>query len=207
MFRRAKLHFADIGARTLRDALRSGELICRVQMSDRCGDPVCARVRALLRSGARLEAGEQTGDASTQRWLARRESQLRGVVARSTTTRSRPRSVAHTIVPSRDTARCSGEITAASASGMRHSVSMPSDDSITARRFPLSATWMVPSRPLPASVGTEKPAADVTGRGQPTTGDTDAPKRHAVRVRPLHLVVVGVGDEHLRSGVIVTPVG
>lgn len=46
MFRRAKLHFADCGVRTLRDALRSGELICRVQMSDRCGDPVCARVRA-----------------------------------------------------------------------------------------------------------------------------------------------------------------
>jgi hypothetical protein len=45
MFRRAKLHFADCDAETLQDALRDGVLSCRVQLSDRCGDPRCARVR------------------------------------------------------------------------------------------------------------------------------------------------------------------
>jgi len=45
MFRRAKLHFADCDPDVLASALRQGELTCRVRMSDRCGDPRCARVR------------------------------------------------------------------------------------------------------------------------------------------------------------------
>lgn len=46
MFRRAKLHFSDCDNGTLRKAVQTGVLVCRVQMSDRCGDPVCARVRS-----------------------------------------------------------------------------------------------------------------------------------------------------------------
>jgi hypothetical protein len=45
MFRRAKLHFADSDAGVLAAAVRQGEITCRVRMSDRCGDPRCARVR------------------------------------------------------------------------------------------------------------------------------------------------------------------
>jgi len=46
MFRRAKLHFVDCDADVLARALRQGELLCRVRMSDKCGAPRCARVRA-----------------------------------------------------------------------------------------------------------------------------------------------------------------
>jgi len=42
MFRRAKLHFADCDAEVLAAALRSGQLVCRVRMSDRWGLPRCA---------------------------------------------------------------------------------------------------------------------------------------------------------------------
>jgi Family of unknown function (DUF5990) len=45
MFRRAKLHFADCPAEVLAAALTSGELRCRVRLSDECGNPRCARVR------------------------------------------------------------------------------------------------------------------------------------------------------------------
>ena len=45
MFRRAKLHFADIDGAVLGPALRGGGLTGRVNMSDRCGNPRCARVR------------------------------------------------------------------------------------------------------------------------------------------------------------------
>lgn len=45
MFRRAKLHFADCDADVLMAAVRQGNLACRVRMSDRCGEPRCARVR------------------------------------------------------------------------------------------------------------------------------------------------------------------
>lgn len=45
MFRRAKLHFADAAPEVLASAVETGHLRCRVRMSDRCGDPRCARVR------------------------------------------------------------------------------------------------------------------------------------------------------------------
>ena len=46
MFRRAKLHIADAGEEVLRDAVRSGTLVCKVKMTDDCGNPTCAHVRA-----------------------------------------------------------------------------------------------------------------------------------------------------------------
>jgi hypothetical protein len=45
MFRRAKLHFADAGPDVVASAVEMGTLRCRVRMSDRCGNPRCARVR------------------------------------------------------------------------------------------------------------------------------------------------------------------
>jgi uncharacterized protein DUF5990 len=46
MFRRAKLHFADADADVLRSALKDGgTLVGRLGLTDRCGDPRCARVR------------------------------------------------------------------------------------------------------------------------------------------------------------------
>jgi hypothetical protein len=45
MFRRAKLHFADVAPDVLGASLRSGALHCRVVMTDACGNPRCARVR------------------------------------------------------------------------------------------------------------------------------------------------------------------
>jgi hypothetical protein len=45
MFRRAKLHFADAAPEVLASAVETGHLRCRVRMSDRCGNPRCARVR------------------------------------------------------------------------------------------------------------------------------------------------------------------
>ena len=46
MFRRAKLHFADCDTADLASALAHGELVCRVRMTDSCGEPRCAHVRA-----------------------------------------------------------------------------------------------------------------------------------------------------------------
>lgn len=40
MFRRARLRFADCDPRALQAALQSGALICRVRMTDPCGNPV-----------------------------------------------------------------------------------------------------------------------------------------------------------------------
>jgi Family of unknown function (DUF5990) len=45
MFRRAKLHFADIPPEVLASATETGALRARVVMSDRWGNPRCARVR------------------------------------------------------------------------------------------------------------------------------------------------------------------
>lgn len=46
MFRRAKLHFADVDWVTLRAAIDSSEtLVAQLALSDRCGNPICARVR------------------------------------------------------------------------------------------------------------------------------------------------------------------
>ena len=46
MFRRAKLHFADVGPDAMRSALKNGDtLVGRLGLTDRCGDPRCARVR------------------------------------------------------------------------------------------------------------------------------------------------------------------
>jgi hypothetical protein len=45
MFRRAKLHFGDAGPGVLASAVESGRLRCRVRMTDRSGNPRCARVR------------------------------------------------------------------------------------------------------------------------------------------------------------------
>lgn len=46
MFRRAKLHFADVDAATLRAAMDGDEtLVAQLGLTDRCGDPICARVR------------------------------------------------------------------------------------------------------------------------------------------------------------------
>lgn len=45
MFRRAKLLFADAAPEALASAARTGSLRCRVVMTDRCGNPCCARVR------------------------------------------------------------------------------------------------------------------------------------------------------------------
>lgn len=46
MFRRAKLHFADVDTATLRAAIgRTGTLVAQLGLTDRCGDPICARVR------------------------------------------------------------------------------------------------------------------------------------------------------------------
>ena len=45
MFRRAKLHFADGDDEVLTAAVAEGRLVCRVRLSDRCGEPRCARVR------------------------------------------------------------------------------------------------------------------------------------------------------------------
>ena len=46
MFRRAKLHLADCDPSVLDDAVRSGELVCRVNMTDAHGNPRCAHVRS-----------------------------------------------------------------------------------------------------------------------------------------------------------------
>jgi hypothetical protein len=46
MFRRAKLHFADIDTKVLAAARRHGALKCRVDMTDPKGNPRCAHVRA-----------------------------------------------------------------------------------------------------------------------------------------------------------------
>jgi hypothetical protein len=46
MFRRAKLHFADCSTELLAEAIRTGELVCRVRMTDARGNPRCAHVRA-----------------------------------------------------------------------------------------------------------------------------------------------------------------
>ena len=46
MFRRAKLHFADADPDTLRSVVEGdGTLVGRLGLTDRCGDPRCARVR------------------------------------------------------------------------------------------------------------------------------------------------------------------
>ena len=45
MFRRAKLMFADCRDEVLAEALRRGNLVCRVRMTDAHGNPRCARVR------------------------------------------------------------------------------------------------------------------------------------------------------------------
>jgi hypothetical protein len=46
MFRRAKLLFADVDPDALRAATsRAGTLVGRVGLTDRCGHPLCARVR------------------------------------------------------------------------------------------------------------------------------------------------------------------
>jgi hypothetical protein len=45
MFRRAKLHFADCDDDVMDKAVQRGTLACRVNMTDRCGAPRCARVR------------------------------------------------------------------------------------------------------------------------------------------------------------------
>lgn len=45
IFRRAKLHFADVTPDVLASATRTGPLRCRVLMTDSCGNPRCARVR------------------------------------------------------------------------------------------------------------------------------------------------------------------
>jgi hypothetical protein len=46
MFRRAKLHLADIDAELVRQARRTGStLVGRVALTDNCGAPRCARVR------------------------------------------------------------------------------------------------------------------------------------------------------------------
>jgi hypothetical protein len=45
MFRRAKLHFADADPDVLASAVETERLRCRVRMTDRRGDPRCARVR------------------------------------------------------------------------------------------------------------------------------------------------------------------
>ncbi|MBA2624071.1 MAG: monooxygenase [Acidimicrobiia bacterium] len=45
MFRRAKLHLADVDSAVLESAVRAGALRCRVRMTDSCGNPRCARVR------------------------------------------------------------------------------------------------------------------------------------------------------------------
>ena len=46
MFRRAKLHFADVDAAAVRSAMSGkGTLVGRLGLTDRCGDPRCARVR------------------------------------------------------------------------------------------------------------------------------------------------------------------
>lgn len=46
MFRRAKLHFEDCPPEVLAAALSHGGLRCRVRLTDACGNPRCARVRA-----------------------------------------------------------------------------------------------------------------------------------------------------------------
>ena len=46
MFRRAKLHFDDCPPEVLAAALSLGVLRCRVRLTDACGNPRCARVRA-----------------------------------------------------------------------------------------------------------------------------------------------------------------
>jgi len=45
MFRRAKLHFADAEPHAVRLALGGGTLVGRLGLTDRCGEPRCARVR------------------------------------------------------------------------------------------------------------------------------------------------------------------
>ena len=46
MFRRAKLHFADVHAATLRAAIGNPEtLVAQLALTDGCGNPICARVR------------------------------------------------------------------------------------------------------------------------------------------------------------------
>ena len=46
MFRRAKLHFADVDASVLRSAVEGRTLRCRVVMIDERGNPRCTHVRA-----------------------------------------------------------------------------------------------------------------------------------------------------------------
>lgn len=46
MFRRAKLHFADAPVAVVELAAAGGTLTCRVRMTDSCGNPRCARVKA-----------------------------------------------------------------------------------------------------------------------------------------------------------------
>lgn len=46
MFRRAKLHFDDVDPALIRSAIDGSHvLVARLPLTDRCGDPVCARVR------------------------------------------------------------------------------------------------------------------------------------------------------------------
>ncbi len=47
MFRRAKLHFADIEPAELARAAADDSLVLvgRIRLTDGCGDPLCARVR------------------------------------------------------------------------------------------------------------------------------------------------------------------
>jgi hypothetical protein len=45
MFRRAKLMIDDIDERVLRAAKTSDTLVARLRLTDRCGGPLCARVR------------------------------------------------------------------------------------------------------------------------------------------------------------------
>ena len=45
MFRRAKLHFADVDPEVLAAAVETGHMGCRVHMTDGSGNPRCAHVR------------------------------------------------------------------------------------------------------------------------------------------------------------------
>jgi hypothetical protein len=46
MFRRAKLHLADVDPGVLaRAAAGEGRLVARIGLTDTCGNPICARVR------------------------------------------------------------------------------------------------------------------------------------------------------------------
>jgi len=46
MFRRAKLMLADVPREVLRDAVKSGRLTARLNLTDSKGNPLCARVKA-----------------------------------------------------------------------------------------------------------------------------------------------------------------